>query len=86
MPDNSHSPELVKHGETSDGPPTLKRSGYERQEERLHPLPFWKGRGLGSGLRPPSSQEGDRGVEKPFINGKEGVPYKGNRRGGHKDY
>ena len=30
---------------------------------RLHPLPFWKGRGLGSGLRPPSSQEGDRGVE-----------------------
>ena len=31
---------------------------------RLHPLPFWKGRGLGSGLRTPSSQEGDRGVEK----------------------
>ena len=30
---------------------------------RLHPLPFWKGRGLGSGLRTPSSQEGDRGVE-----------------------
>ena len=27
-------------------------------------MPFWKGRGLGSGLRPPSSQEGDRGVEK----------------------
>ena len=21
------------------------------EEERLHPLPFWKGRGLGSGLR-----------------------------------
>ena len=34
------------------------------EEERLHPLPFWKGRGLGSGLRTPSSQEGDRGVEK----------------------
>lgn len=34
------------------------------EQERLHPLPFWKGRGLGSGLRPPSSQEGDRGVEK----------------------
>ena len=30
---------------------------------RLHPLPFWKGRGLGSGLRTPSSQDGDRGVE-----------------------
>lgn len=26
-------------------------------------MPFWKGRGLGSGLRTPSSQEGDRGVE-----------------------
>ena len=26
-------------------------------------MPFWKGRGLGSGLRPPSSHEGDRGVE-----------------------
>ena len=26
---------------------------------RLHPLPFWKGRGLGSGLRTPSSQEGE---------------------------
>ena len=25
---------------------------------RLHPLLFWKGRGLGSGLRTPSSQEG----------------------------
>lgn len=34
------------------------------EQERLHPLPFWKGRGLGSGLRSPSSQEGDRGVEK----------------------
>ena len=34
------------------------------EEERLHPLPFWKGRGLGSGLRTPSSQEGDRGVER----------------------
>ena len=33
-------------------------------EERLHPLSFWKGRGLGSGLRTPSSQEGDRGVEQ----------------------
>ena len=33
---------------------------------RLHPLPFWKGRGLGSGLRTPSSQEGDRGVEKCY--------------------
>ena len=53
-----------KPGEGSDAPPTLKRSGSERQEERLHPLPFWKGRGLGSGLRTPSSQEGDRGVEK----------------------
>ena len=31
---------------------------------RLHPLPFWKRRGLGSGLRTPSSQEGDRGFEK----------------------
>ena len=27
-------------------------------------MPFWKGRGLGSGLRTPSSQEGDRGVER----------------------
>ena len=36
-------------------------------EERLHPLPFWKGRGLGSGLRTPSSQEGDRGVEKIYV-------------------
>ena len=36
-------------------------------EERLHPLPFWKGRGLGSGLRTPSSQEGNRGVEKINI-------------------
>ena len=36
-------------------------------EERLHPLPFWKGRGLGSGLRTPSSQEGDRGVEKIWV-------------------
>ena len=27
-------------------------------------MPFWKGRGLGSGLRTPSSQAGDRGVEK----------------------
>ena len=33
---------------------------------RLHPLPFWKGRGLGSGLRTPSSQEGDRGVENCY--------------------
>ena len=33
---------------------------------RLHPLPFWKGRGLGSGIRTPSSQEGDRGVEKCY--------------------
>ena len=41
-------------------------------EERLHPLPFWKGRGLGSGLRTPSSQEGDREVENALINGKEG--------------
>ena len=30
-------------------------------------MPFWKGRGLGSELRPPSSQEGDRGVEKFMI-------------------
>ena len=37
------------------------------EEERLHPLPFWKGRGLGSELRTPSSQEGDRGVEKFMI-------------------
>ena len=56
-----------KPGEGSDAPPTLERSGSERQEERLHPLPFWKGRGLGSGLRTPSSQEGDRGVEKFMI-------------------
>ena len=56
-----------KPGEGSDAPPTLKRSGSERQEERLHPLPFWKGRGLGSGLRTPSSQEGDRGVENALI-------------------
>ena len=50
-------------GETFDGPPTLERSGSEHRVGRLHPLPFWKGRGLGSGLRTPSSQEGDRGVE-----------------------
>ena len=63
-----------KSGEGSDAPPTLKRSGSERQEERLHPLPFWKGRGLGSGLRTPSSQEGDRGVEKSterYCNGEQ---------------
>ena len=30
-------------------------------------MPFWKGRGLGSELRTPSSQEGDRGVEKFMI-------------------
>jgi hypothetical protein len=48
---------------TFDGPPTLERSGSEHRVGRLHPLPFWKGRGLGSGLRTPSSQEGDRGVE-----------------------
>ena len=30
-------------------------------------MPFWKGRGLGSGLRTPSSQEGDRGVEKIYV-------------------
>ena len=36
-------------------------------EERLHPSPFWKGRGLGSGLRIPSSQEGNRGVEKTIL-------------------
>ena len=53
-----------KPGEGSDAPPTLKRSGSERQEERLHPLPFWKGRGLGSGLRTPSSQEGGQGSRK----------------------
>jgi len=41
-------------------------------EERLHPSPFCKGRGLGSGLRIPSSQEGNRGVENAFLNGKEG--------------
>ena len=52
--------------------PTLERSGSERQEERLHPSPFCKGRGLGSGLRIPSSQEGNRGVENAFLNGKEG--------------
>ena len=41
-----------KHsGETFDGPPTLERSGYEHRVGRLHPLSFWKGRGLGSGLR-----------------------------------
>ena len=39
-------------------------------EERLHPLPFCKGRGLGSGLRIPSSQEGNRGVEKTSLMGK----------------
>ena len=36
----------------------------QHREGRLHPLPFWKGRGLGSGLRTPSSQEGDRDVLK----------------------
>ena len=30
-------------------------------------MPFWKGRGLGSGLRTPSSQEGDRGVETIYV-------------------
>ena len=39
------------HGESFDGPPTLERSGYEHRVGRLHPLSFWKGRGLGSGLR-----------------------------------
>ena len=28
---------------------------------RLHPLPFWKGRGLGSGLRPLQPGEGQVG-------------------------
>ena len=49
----------AQSGETFDGPPTLERSGSEHRVGRLHPLPFWKGRGLGSGLRTPSSQEGD---------------------------
>ena len=41
-------------------------------EERLYPSPFCKGRGLGSGLRILSSQEGNRGVENALIKGKEG--------------
>jgi hypothetical protein len=49
---------------------SIKKDGMilEKQHRvgRLHPLPFWKGRGLGSGLRTPSSQEGDRGVEKCY--------------------
>lgn len=28
------------------------------EQERLHPLPFWKGRGFGSGLRPPLRKRG----------------------------
>jgi len=36
-------------------------------EERLHPLPFWKGRGLGSGLRPPSSKRGTGESKKQRI-------------------
>ena len=55
---------LKKEGLILEKMPTLERSGSERQEERLHPSPFCKGRGLGSGLRIPSSQEGNRGVEK----------------------
>jgi hypothetical protein len=31
------------------------------EEERLHPLPFWKGRGLGSGLRTLPQGEGQVG-------------------------
>ena len=72
-----------KPGEGSDAPPTLKRSGSERQEERLHPLPFWKGRGLGSGLRTPSSQEGDRGVEKSterYCNEEQNITFFKNRK------
>ena len=34
---------------------------------RLHSLPFWKGRGLGSGLRTPSSQ---RALKKVPVFGK----------------
>ena len=41
-----------------------RRSGYI-------PCPL-RGKGLGSGLRSPSSQEGNRGVENALINGKEG--------------
>ena len=46
----------------------VKKDGMilEKQHRvgRLHPLPFWKGRGLGSGLRTPSSQEGGQGSRK----------------------
>ena len=56
-----------KPGEGSDAPPTLKRSGSERQEERLHPLPFWKGRGLGSGLRPPLRKRGTGESKKCYA-------------------
>ena len=36
------------------------------EEERLHPLPFWKGRGLGSGLRtlPQGFLSPTRGTER----------------------
>ena len=42
------------------------------EEERLHPLPFWKGRGLGSGLRtlPQGFLSPVRGTErvvKPIV-------------------
>ena len=49
-----------------------RRGRKDYCKERLHPSPFCKGRGLGSGLRIPSSQEGNRGVENAFLNGKEG--------------
>ena len=46
------------NGESFDAPPTLERSGSERQEERLHPLLSEKGRGL------------ERDVELPLAKGR----------------
>ena len=57
---------------------------------RLHPLPFWKGRGLGSGLRTlPLGRDrwgkySTVGRLHPLVP-EVSVPYKGNRRG-RKDY
>ena len=53
---------------------------------RLHPLPFWKGRGLGSGLRTlPLGRDRWGKYSTVSLAPEVSVPYKGNRKG-RKDY
>ena len=52
---------------------------------RLHPLPFWKGRGLGSGLRPLQPGEGQVGQKNTSLS-KEGRGGSKNLTGWIEDY